>query len=57
MKAISWRYTDGSASGVVGIYGDKSADEVLRLLAEHGDPVKEFVVAPVRDICYVEDRS
>jgi len=41
-----WRYSDGSASGVIRVYENKeTANEQKSMLEEHGDGMKQFEVA------------
>jgi hypothetical protein len=43
--AISWKYGDKSAFGIVGLYGKENiAKERLALLSEHGDISKIFEI-------------
>ena len=50
MYAITWRYHDGSASGVVAVFDvEKDADELWSILIEHCT-TREFKVQPVRHV-------
>jgi hypothetical protein len=43
--AITWKYGDKSAFGIVGLYGKEDvAKERLALLADHGDISKVFEI-------------
>jgi len=43
MYVILWKYSDGSANGVVTAHLDKDvADSVMALLEKHGDGMKVF---------------
>jgi len=45
---ISWRYSDGSASGVVSAHGTREGAEVmLGILADHCDGVRGFSIHEV----------
>lgn len=48
VHVISWRYSDNSAFGIVGVYDSMDrVEQVLRLLSEHGDSMKEFKLRDV----------
>ena len=45
---VTWRYTDGSGSGVVSVHWTQQAAERLcRILSTHGDTMKTYSVAAV----------
>jgi hypothetical protein len=45
---IAWRYSDGSASGVVSAHGTREGAEImLGILAEQGDSMRGFSIHEV----------
>lgn len=48
LYAITWKYSDNSASGVIRVYESKEvADRDAEMLAEHSDGTRQFQVTPV----------
>ncbi len=46
--AITWRYHDGSASGLVDVFSEREQTErVMQILREHGDGMKAFLIDEV----------
>lgn len=45
---LSWKYSDGSAYGIINVYSKKeTAERELNTLSIHGDGMKTFIVEPI----------